>query len=115
MPGALNISARARAQNAGKAPEALRMSLHTYIFDRVTEELRLQLDGVRALAERLSRERLSPDASACVDGISEAMASASTLLADSLRLREAAPSGCATSWMNSRPTGTASLRAEPAW
>ena len=92
MPGALNISARARAQNAGKAPEALRMSLHTYIFDRVTEELRLQLDGVRALAERLSRERLSPDASACVEGIREAMASASTLLADSLRLREAAQS-----------------------
>ena len=69
------------------------MSLSDFFFERVTDEIRQQMDGVQALTQRLARERLSPDAAACVEGVSEAAASISRLLADSVTLRAAASEG----------------------
>ncbi|MFN3523404.1 MAG: hybrid sensor histidine kinase/response regulator [Phenylobacterium sp.] len=73
------------------------MSLSDFFFDRVTDEIRQQMDGVLALVQRLSRERLSADAAACVAGVSEAAASVNRLLADSVTLRSAATEGLALS------------------
>ena len=69
------------------------MSLSDFFFERVTDEIRQQMDGVLALTQRLARERLSPDAAACVEGVTEAAASISRLLADSVTLRAAASEG----------------------
>src|SRR5436305_1390720 len=42
------------------------MSLPAFFFDRVTADIRQQMDGVLALTEQLSRQRLTPDAQARV-------------------------------------------------
>src|SRR5258708_36477090 len=47
------------------------MSLQTFFFDRVIAEICQQMDGVLALTEQLARQRLSPDAEACVSGVAE--------------------------------------------
>ncbi|WP_374571443.1 response regulator [Phenylobacterium sp.] len=73
------------------------MSLSDFFFERVTEEIRQQMEGVLALSQRLSRERLSPDATACVAGVSEAAASVTRLVDDSIALRAAASEGLALS------------------
>ena len=59
------------------------MSLPEYFFERVSADIRQQLDGVQALAERLADRRLAPDAQACVEGITEAAVGLRRLL-DSL-------------------------------
>lgn len=56
------------------------MPLSEFFFDRVTEEIRLQIGGVAALTERLGRQHLSADARACVDGVEEAAQSIARLL-----------------------------------
>lgn len=66
------------------------MSLPEFFFERVSTDIRQQLEGVRALAERLADRRLAPDAEACVEGIVEAAAGASRLLESALALRAAA-------------------------
>lgn len=69
------------------------IALSDFFFERVTDEIRQQMDGVLALAQRLSRERLSPDAAACVAGVKEAADSVTRLLSDSVTLRAAASEG----------------------
>ena len=66
------------------------MSLPEFFFERVSTDIRQQLEGVRALAERLADRRLAPDAEACVEGIVEAAAGAGRLLESALALRAAA-------------------------
>jgi CheY-like chemotaxis protein len=57
------------------------MSLPDYIFDRVTADIGQQMTGVVALSEQLARQRLTPDAQACVASISEAADSVRRILA----------------------------------
>jgi len=66
------------------------MSLPEFFFERVSADLRQQLEGVHALADRLTDRRLAPDAQACVEGISEAAAGLCRLLDNALQLRAAA-------------------------
>jgi CheY-like chemotaxis protein len=56
------------------------MSLPDFLFDRVTEDIRQQMDGVLALADQLARQRLTPDAQACVGGVVEAAGSVRRML-----------------------------------
>ena len=63
------------------------MSLQDFLFDRVTEDIRQQMDGVLALAEQLARQRLTPDAQACVSGVAEAAGGVSRMLDASLDLK----------------------------
>jgi CheY-like chemotaxis protein len=65
------------------------MSLPEYFFARVSADIRQQLDGVHALAERLSDRRLAPDAQACVEGIAEAAVGLRRLLDAAFDLRSA--------------------------
>jgi len=66
------------------------MSLPEYFFERVSADIRQQLEGVQALAERLTDRRLAPDAQACVEGIAEAAVGLRRLLDSALDLRAAA-------------------------
>jgi two-component system, sensor histidine kinase len=50
------------------------MSLPDYFFERVTADIRQQMDGVVALTDQLARHRLNADAEACVAGVAEAAA-----------------------------------------
>jgi len=71
----------------------MHMSLPDFFFERVMDELRQQMDGVKALTDRLARERLSPDAAACVEGLTEALGGVSRLLDGSVALKSAATGG----------------------
>lgn len=66
------------------------MSLPEYFSERVGADIRQQLDGVQALAQRLSERRLAPDDQACVEGIVEAAQGVRRLLDSALELRAAA-------------------------
>lgn len=66
------------------------MSLPEFFFERVSADIRQQLDGVRALADRLADRRLAPDAQACVEGIAEAATGLRRLLDAAFDLRAAA-------------------------
>jgi CheY-like chemotaxis protein len=66
------------------------MSLPEFFSERVGADVRQQLDGLQALAERLSDRRLTPEAQACVDGIVEAALGVRRLLDGALELRAAA-------------------------
>ncbi|WP_309092750.1 response regulator [Phenylobacterium sp.] len=66
------------------------MSLPEFFFERVSADLRQQLEGVQALADRLTERRLAPDAQACAEGIAEAAEGLRRLLANALQLRAAA-------------------------
>ena len=48
------------------------MSLSEFVIERVTADIRERIGGVSALADQLARQRLTPDAQACVSGIAEA-------------------------------------------
>jgi CheY-like chemotaxis protein len=75
------------------------MSLPDYIFERVTADIRQQMAGIAALAEQLARQRLTPDAQACLASVTEAAESVRRVLdaaldiksveADELRLQPA--------------------------
>jgi len=69
------------------------MALPDYLFDRVTSDIRQQMAGIAALAEQLVRQRLSPDAQACVSGISEAADSVRRTLTAALDLRQVTSAG----------------------
>ena len=64
------------------------MPLSEFFVTRLSEEIRLQIEGVLALSQRLGRQPLSPDARACAEGVEEAAAAVARLLAaaDDLRL-----------------------------
>ncbi|MDO8901274.1 MAG: response regulator [Phenylobacterium sp.] len=66
------------------------MSPSEFFFDHVTEEIRIQVEGMLALTERLCRQHLSADAVACVEGIDEAAHSVSRLLSTARDLKIAA-------------------------
>jgi hypothetical protein len=63
------------------------MSLPTFFFGRVSEDIRQQMDGILALTEQLSRQRLPPDAEACVSGVAEAASAVARLMASTTDLR----------------------------
>ncbi len=63
------------------------MSLPTFFFDRVTSDICKQMEGVLALTEQLQRQRLSPDAEACVSGVAEAASGVRRLLEAAINLR----------------------------
>ncbi|MCG9915724.1 MAG: response regulator [Phenylobacterium sp.] len=51
-----------------------------FFFEHITEEIRIQIEGMQALNARLGRHHLPPDAAACADGIDEAANAISRLL-----------------------------------
>ncbi|MDB5417662.1 MAG: sensor histidine kinase/response regulator [Phenylobacterium sp.] len=69
------------------------MSLPDFIFDRVTADIRQQMAGIAALTDQLARQRLTPDAQACVSGISEAADAVQRVLTAALDLRQVATDG----------------------
>lgn len=72
------------------------MSLPAFFFDRVTADIRQQMDGVLALTEQLSRQRLTPDVQACVSGVEEAATGVRRMLTAALDLRSVATEGMTT-------------------
>jgi CheY-like chemotaxis protein len=72
------------------------MSLPAFFFDRVTADIRQQMDGVLALTEQLSRQRLTPDVQACVSGIEESAGGIRRMLGAALDLRSVAVDGLTT-------------------
>jgi two-component system, sensor histidine kinase len=69
------------------------MSLPDFFFDRVTAEVRQQMEGVLALSEQLARQRLTPDGEACVASVTEAAAAVTRLLDTATDLRAVAFAG----------------------
>jgi CheY-like chemotaxis protein len=69
------------------------MSLPDFFFERVTSEIHQQMEGVLALAERLSRQHLTPDAQTCVAGVAEAAASVRQIISASMDFKNAATEG----------------------
>jgi len=69
------------------------MSLPEFFFERVTSEIHQQMEGVLALAERLSRHPMGADAQACVAGVAEAACTVRQILASSTDLKSAATDG----------------------
>jgi len=63
------------------------MPLPDYLFERVTADIGQQMAGIVALTDQLARQRLSPDARACVSSVAEAAASVKRTLAAALDLR----------------------------
>ena len=72
------------------------MSLPEFFFDRVTADIRQQMDGIMALADQLSRQRLTPDAQACVSGVVEAATGVRRMLDSALDLRAVHTQGLST-------------------
>ncbi|HEX2561702.1 response regulator [Phenylobacterium sp.] len=65
------------------------MSLPEFFIERITDEVRLQMDGVLALAQRLTRQPLGGDAQTCVAGITEAAETVRRVLESSIELKAA--------------------------
>jgi CheY-like chemotaxis protein len=63
------------------------MSLPEFFFDRVTADIRQQMDGILALSDQLGRQRLTPDAQACVSGVAEAATGVRRMLQAAVDLR----------------------------
>lgn len=63
------------------------MSLPDFLTDRIAGEIRQQMEGVRALAQQLGRQRLSNEGEACVAGIGAAADVVSRLLAEIMDLQ----------------------------
>lgn len=81
--------------NVGYRNLRLFMSLPAFFFDRVITEVCQQMDGVMALSEQLSRQRLAPDAEACVSGVAELAASVRNLMGLARDLRTVTTEGLA--------------------
>jgi CheY-like chemotaxis protein len=64
-----------------------------FFFERVTSEIHQQMEGVLALAERLSRQPLGHDAQACVAGVTEACLNVRQIVASSMDLMTASATG----------------------
>jgi CheY-like chemotaxis protein len=69
------------------------MSLPEFFFDRVTADIRQQMDGVLALTEQLARQRLTADGEACVASVTEAAESVRRTLEAALDLKAVALDG----------------------
>lgn len=69
------------------------MSLPDFFFERVTADIRQQMDGVLAMTEQLGRQRLAADGEACVASVAEAAESVRRILDAALDLRTATQSG----------------------
>ena len=69
------------------------MALPDYLFERVTADIGQQMAGIVALTDQLARQRLTPDAQACVSGVAEAADSVRRTLAAALDLRAVAAHG----------------------
>lgn len=69
------------------------MSLPQFFAERVTAEVRQQMEGVLALTEQLARQRLTPDGEACVAGVAEAAASVQRVIDSAMDLRAVAFDG----------------------
>ncbi len=72
------------------------MSLPAFFFERVTADIRQQMEGVLALTEQLSRQRLTPDVQACVSGVEEAAAGVARVLDAAIDLRTVTVEGLTT-------------------
>ncbi|MFZ5721005.1 MAG: response regulator [Pseudomonadota bacterium] len=71
------------------------MSLSEYFIDRITADIRQQMDGMLALTERLARERLTADGEACVASVGEAAAGIARVLDAARDLKALATQGLA--------------------
>ena len=69
------------------------MSLPEFFFERVTEDIRQQMEGVLALTDQLARHRLAPEAQACVSSVADAAAGVSRILEAALDLKRVAQTG----------------------
>lgn len=69
------------------------MSLPDFLFDRVTADIRQQMAGILALSEQLARQRLSPDAQACLTGVAEAADGVRRILDAALDIRAVTADG----------------------
>ena len=69
------------------------MSLPTFFFGRVSADIRQQMDGILALTDQLSRQRLAPDAQACVSGVAEAATAVARLMSAATDLRNVTTQG----------------------
>lgn len=69
------------------------MSLPEFFFDRVTADVRQQMDGMIAMTDQLARQRLTPDGEACVASVAEAAESVRRMLDTALDLKTIALEG----------------------
>jgi CheY-like chemotaxis protein len=69
------------------------MSLSEFFVDRVTADIRQQMEGVLALTDQLARQRLTPDGEACLASVAEAAASVRRILEAGLDLKTLADHG----------------------
>jgi CheY-like chemotaxis protein len=69
------------------------MSLPTFFFGRVSDDIRQQMDGILALTDQLSRQRLTLDAEACVSGVAEAATAVARLMTAASDLRNVTTQG----------------------
>lgn len=65
------------------------MSAPDYLFDRVTHEIRAQMDGILALTSRLATPLSPADAAACLQGVTHAAESVRRITRASSDIREA--------------------------
>lgn len=63
------------------------MSLPEFFFDRVTADIRQQMDGMLALTHQLARQRLTADGEACVASVAEAADAVRRMLDTALDLK----------------------------
>lgn len=75
---------------ARSVPKSASMSLPEFLFERVTADIRQQMAGILALTDQLARQRLTPDAQACVSGVAEAAGGVRRIVEAALELRAAA-------------------------
>jgi CheY-like chemotaxis protein len=71
------------------------MSLSAFFFDRVIADICQQMDGVLALTDQLQRQRLAPDAEACVSGVAEAATGVRRMISTAHDLRKVTLDGLA--------------------
>jgi CheY-like chemotaxis protein len=69
------------------------MSLPDFFFDRVTADIRQQMEGIVALTDQLSRQRLTSDGAACAASVADAAAGVTRMLDAALDLRNSVVNG----------------------
>jgi len=69
------------------------MSLPEFFFDRVTADIRQQMEGMLALTDQLARQRLTPDGEACVASVAEAANGVRRMLDAALDLKSVSVEG----------------------
>ena len=71
------------------------MSLPDFFFDRITADIRQQMDGVLALTGQLARQPMAPDAATCLAGVADAAAGVRRMLDSATDLKSVATHGLA--------------------